>query len=91
VARGGTLFAAGSGIDEGCTADGSTPAGARLFLVQGSQRVSVAHVATSGADHSFSISFGVPATLQPGNASVVAQTTLDPHETPLATASVSVQ
>jgi hypothetical protein len=76
VQRGGTLYASGSGFDARC-ANPTAPRGAlaaiRLYVVQGSSRVSVAQVNASGADNGFALSFGVPGNLAPGPAALVAQ------------------
>lgn len=87
------MFAAGSRFDRACATAASVPGelrSVRLFVVQGSQRISVAQVAIAGADNSFAVSFGMPERLAAGSASLVAQTSLAPDEVPLATASFAV-
>ncbi len=70
---------------------GATPdVGIHLFVVQGSNRVSVAGVDASGSTGAFSSTFGIPTTITAGPAQVRAQLTTKPGASALATTELVV-
>ncbi len=98
IAAGSSLTVRGTGFADGCiptdpgATDDATPLErVRLFVVQGSTRVSVAQVnAVKDQDYGFEVVVGLPTTLAAGPAQVSAQTSIEPDSTALATAELVV-
>lgn len=69
------LTVTGTGFEDECLLrpDG-TPREVRLFVEQGGTRVSVARVRVVDADWEFEVRFGVPQSLTPGPARLIATT-----------------
>lgn len=98
VAAGSSLTVRGTGFAAGCiptdpeaTNDATPLERIRLFLVQGSTRVSVAQVnAAADQDYGFEVVVGLPTTLAAGPAQVSAQASIEPDTAVLATAELVV-
>lgn len=74
---GGQAVAIGMAITDACDGRGggspASPMTVRLYVEQGSQSVSVAAVRPEGSVDGFEVPFGVPDTLSPGRATLVAR------------------
>ena len=69
---GSTVEAAGRRFSERCGSDGGAAVKAlRLYVTQGTLRLSVAQVDAGGDDAGFEVTFGIPELLEPGPAQVV--------------------
>ncbi len=96
VAMGSVVFASGERFSTRCGVAGSSVPksaapirGIRIYVVQGKERVSVAQI-DAGADDSFTLSFGIPATLAKGSALVSAQLSTDEKAPVLATTAIVI-
>lgn len=79
----GSVTVSGARFADGCGSDAEPLQGVRLFVVQGSERISIAQV-NADSEQAFGVVVGLPEAIESGPAEIVAQASLEPDAEVLA-------